>query len=215
MSQKLYTHQPHAHQPRNINVAAKAERLSFNNRLAVFISKRVGSMACAWLFAVIGIASLVGAVTQNALLALTFGALSSYFLQLVLLPLLALGTNIVGRHSELMAEEQFATTQATYQMLEQLVAHLHAQDAVLLHLRQTQALILDKLGIDLDPTTDGRLPIVRMDKHTLLDEDEMRLSLARWMKPELLANLSPEHLLMLEKLRPHQEARHDLPRMDT
>ena len=205
MSQKLYVHQPHEHQPRNVNEQHQAERLSFNNRLAVFISKRVGSMACTYLFACIGIASLVGAVTQNALLALTFGALSSYFLQLVLLPLLALGTNILSRHSELMAEEQYQTTQKTYHDLEQLVRHLHAQDDVLLHLKQTQALILDKLGIETEPTTEGRLPVVRMGDRTMVDENELRLDLSRYMKPEMLDGLPPAFLMLLNQYRPHKQ----------
>ena len=208
MSQKLYVHQPHEHQPRNVNHAAKAERLKLNDRLAVFISRRVGSMVCAYAFAGIGVGSLVGVFTNNVFLALLCGSFSSYFLQLVLLPILALGQNILGRHAELQADEQFATTQATYQMLEQLVHHLHAQDAVLLHLKQTQALILDKLGIDADPTTDGRLPAIRMGNHLVLNEEEQRLSLARFIKPDMLEGLPPAVLLLLEQYRPHQEARH-------
>ena len=206
MSQKLYTHQPHEHQPVNVNEQRRAERLSFNDRLAVFISRQIGSMLCAYLFAGIGIASLVGAVTQNALLALTFGALSSYFLQLVLLPIIMVGQNVASRHSELQAEEAFKTTRKAYHDTEQLVRHLHAQDDVLLHLRQTQALILDKLGIDADPTTEGRLPVVRVGERTLVDENELRLDLSRYMKPEMVERLSPALLMVLkEEYSRHQE----------
>ena len=209
MSQKLYTHQPHEHQPRDVNAQRRVERLGLNDRLAVFISKRVGSMACAFLFAAIGIASLIGAVTQNAVLALTFGALSSYFLQLVLLPIIMVGQNVQARQSELMAEEAYQTTQKTYHDLAQLVAHLHAQDDVLLYLRRTQELIFDKLGIDADPTTDGRMPAIRMGNHLVLNEEEQRLSLARFIKPDMLEGLPPAVLLLLEQYRPHsQEARH-------
>lgn len=215
MSQRLYEHQPAEHQPRNVNEQHQAERLGLNDRIAVWVSTHVGSMSCAYAFACIGIASLVGVLTGNTMLAVLCGSFSSYFLQLVLLPILALGQNILGRHAQLQAEEQHRTTLQTYRDLAQLVQHLRAQDDVLVYLRQTQALILDKLGIDLDPTTEGRLPVVRMGARTMVDEDEMRLSLARWMKPEMLANLSPEHLLMLEKLRPHQEVRHDVPRLDS
>lgn len=131
---KLFDHQHAQHQPRNVNEVHAAERLSTNDRIALFICKNIGTMICAYIFTGIGIMSLVGAVTGNALLAATFGALSSYLLQLVLLPIIIVGQNVQARHSELMAEEQFATTQKTYHDTEQLAKHLEAQDALLLRL---------------------------------------------------------------------------------
>src|SRR5690348_16864535 len=77
----LFHHEPHQHQPRNVN-DMHAERLSANDRIAVWISKNVGTMICAYVFAAIGIGSLVGALTNNTTLALLCGSLSSYFLQL-------------------------------------------------------------------------------------------------------------------------------------
>ena len=133
-AKRLYEHRPHPHKPCNVNKAHAAERLSLNDRIAVFISRNVGSMLCAYLFAAIGAASLVGAITGNTLLALTFGALSSYFLQLVLLPIILVGQNVQARHSELVAEEQYKTTLKTYHELEQLAAHLEAQDMVIARL---------------------------------------------------------------------------------
>ena len=208
MSQKLYEHPWRFREAQNVNERHAAERLSLNDRIAVFISRNVGTMLCAYLFGLIGIGSLVGVFTNNLLLALICGSLSSYFIQLVLLPIIMVGQNVAGRHSELMADETFKTTQDTYRMLEQLVGHLHAQDAVLLHLRQTQALVLDKLGIETEPTTEGRLPVVRMGERTLVDENELRLDLARYMRPELLERLSPALLLVLkEEYIRHQEPR--------
>src|SRR5215831_1045070 len=81
---ELFRHDPHQHQPRNVNEVQKAEQQGFNTRLAVWLTRNVGTMACAYLFAVIGIAGLIGAFTNNVTLVLIFGSISSYFLQLVL-----------------------------------------------------------------------------------------------------------------------------------
>ena len=140
----LYKHIPHSHTPRNTNAVHADEQSGLNARIAVWLTRHVGSMACAWLFAGIGVGSLVGVFTTNAFLALLFGSISSYFLQLVLLPVLAVGQNILNRKQELQADEQFNTTMKSYHDLEQIMRHLEAQDSELL--KQTAALkvLLDK-----------------------------------------------------------------------
>ena len=145
----LFHHDPHQHQPRNVNEVQKAEQQGFNTRLAVWLTRNVGTMACAYLFAVIGIAGLIGAFTNNASLVLIFGSISSYFLQLVLLPVILVGGNVLNRHQELQAEETFQTSQHSFHDIEQIMQHLSAQDAELL--RQAKMLIhlLEKNGISL------------------------------------------------------------------
>lgn len=66
----------------------------FNERLAVEITNKVGTMTCANIFAVIGIMGITGALTNNSQLVLIIGAVSGYFLQLVLLPIIMVGQNI-------------------------------------------------------------------------------------------------------------------------
>jgi hypothetical protein len=147
----LFRHEPHLHQPRNVNQLHTAEQAGggFNTRLAVALTKYTGTMWTAYLFAGIGIGSLVGVFTNNAFLGLLFGSISSYFLQLVLLPIIMTGQNVLGRKAELLADEQFNTTMSTYHDIEQIMQHLLAQDAELLH--QTKMLIhlLEKNGISL------------------------------------------------------------------
>jgi uncharacterized membrane protein len=74
---------------------------------------------------------------------------SQQFLQLVLLPVIMVGQNVLGRKAELMADEQFRTTMSTYHDIEEIMQHLSAQDAELL--RQAKMLIhlLEKNGISL------------------------------------------------------------------
>jgi hypothetical protein len=72
----------------------------FNNWLAIHITKNVGTMYCAYLFAVIGIMGVVGAFTGNGQIVLIVGAISGYFLQLVLLPVIMVGQNITSDKSD-------------------------------------------------------------------------------------------------------------------
>ena len=83
---------------------------NFNDKLAVFIADHVGSMYCAYLFAIVGIMGVVGALTGNTKLVLIVGAVSGYFLQLVLLPIIMVAdkisservkTHINKKHEEL------------------------------------------------------------------------------------------------------------------
>lgn len=139
-SMSLYVHKPHPHVPRDTNEAHRQEMASssFNTRLAVWLTQHVGSMLCAYAFAGIGIGSLVGVFTGNALLAGVFGSLSSYFLQLVLLPILSVGANVLGRRQELQSDEMFRTSQRSFHDIEGIMHHLEAQDGELL--RQTRML---------------------------------------------------------------------------
>jgi hypothetical protein len=66
----------------------------FNDWLAIKITGAVGTMYCAYLFAVIGIMGITGALTNNVNLVLIVGAVSGYFLQLVLLPIIIVGQNL-------------------------------------------------------------------------------------------------------------------------
>lgn len=167
----LYRHEPHPHTPQNVNArlaetsarhmatsahehgATPSWRLraaAANERIAVWLTRHTGTMACAYLFAGIGIGSLIGVFTNNAILAAICGSLSSYFLQLVLLPVLAVGSNVLSRHAELQADEQFHATQRTLHESQQTVRHLDAQDAELL--RQTA--MLTRLIAHLLPDTE-------------------------------------------------------------
>jgi len=130
----LYTHTAHPHTPRNVNAQHKAERTGFNQRAALLLTRATGNMWCAYLFGGIGVGSLVGVITNNLTLALLFGAVSSYFLQLIFLPIIQTGSNILSRHAELQADEMFATSQHSFADIEQIAAHLTAQDAKILEI---------------------------------------------------------------------------------
>jgi uncharacterized membrane protein len=134
---KKYT--PHPHQPRNVNKVHKEEQTAagFNARFAVGLTKRVGTMWTAYTFAVlaiIGLFAILGLLTP--VVALLVAWLSQTFIQLVLLPIIMVGQNVLGRHAELIADEQYNTTKKTYADIESVMKHLDDQDALILKIVQ-------------------------------------------------------------------------------
>jgi hypothetical protein len=81
----------------------------FNDKVAVYISNHVGTMYCAYLFAVIGVTGVVAALTANAFLVLVIGAVSGYFLQLVLLPIIMVAQNVAQKASDAKADADHMT----------------------------------------------------------------------------------------------------------
>jgi len=148
----LFHHEPHQHQPRNVNLLHEAEKAAagINTRIAVGLTKSVGTMWTAYTFvvlAIIGLFAILGLLSP--IVALLVAWTSQTLIQLILLPIIMVGQNVLGRKTELQADEQFRTTMSTYHDIEQIMQHLSAQDAELL--RQAKMLIhlLEKNGISL------------------------------------------------------------------
>jgi hypothetical protein len=148
----LFDHEHHPYQPRNANLLHEAEQKAagVNTRIAVGLTKRVGTMWTAYAFAalaVVGLMAIVGLLSP--IVALLVVWISQTFLQLTLLPIIMVGQNVLGRKSELQADEQFNTTMTSYHDIELVMQHLTAQDEELL--RHTRMLIglLQKNGISL------------------------------------------------------------------
>lgn len=127
MSDKLYEHKPHPHVPRNVNLIYATEQAvaGFNRKLAVAITRGLGSMPCAYIFTILAIIGFPG-----------FGAtpvqyvqwVSQTFIQLTALSVLAVGQSILGRHQELQSDEQYRTTIKSAHEIDQIVQHMDAQD---------------------------------------------------------------------------------------
>lgn len=131
----LFRYEPY--QPRNVNRLQEAEQSAsgFNTRIAVALTKGVGTMWTAYAFvalALIGLFAILGLLNPGVSLLVAWT--SQTLLQLVLLPIILVGQNVLGRKAELQAEEQFRTTMSTYHDLEQVMKHLLAQDTELVHL---------------------------------------------------------------------------------
>ncbi|GAC1589045.1 MAG: hypothetical protein NVS4B1_33350 [Ktedonobacteraceae bacterium] len=133
-------------QPRNVNTLHKAEvaLASFNERLAIKLTHGVGTMLIAYCFAglaLIGLLAILGILPP--LIALLIAWLSQTFLQLVFLPILSVGQNVLGRKQELQANEDYQFTLKIYADVERLLAQQHKHDEHLLE-------IMAKLQFDED-----------------------------------------------------------------
>lgn len=148
----LYAHTPHPHTTRNVNDVRRAQRgakwaqggvRGFNARLATWTTAKVGTMGCAYIFAAIGTATLLGVFGAfggvSGLVAAVGGAVSSYWLQLVLLPTIMVGQNEQSRQAEELADEMYHTTVKAEHHIVEVMHHLSAQDEELL--RQTAELL--------------------------------------------------------------------------
>lgn len=108
----------------------------FNNRLALLVTKVVGTMWAAYVFALIAFVSLPGAIKAfeagDTFVGISW--LSQSFLQLVLLPIIIVGQNVISAHQEARAETDHETLTA-----------LHSINVHQLEILETQHHILEEL----------------------------------------------------------------------
>jgi hypothetical protein len=79
-----------------------------NTRLAVGITRSVGSMWCAYIFALIALISLPAALSSRDPI-IIIGWIAQTFLQLVLLPIIIVGQNVQNAASDARAESDHET----------------------------------------------------------------------------------------------------------
>ena len=109
-------------------IAAESPVKKFNARLGLAITASVGTMWCAYVFAVIGIMGVTAALTGNTGLVLIVGAVSGYFLQLFLLPVIIVGQNVQASASDARAAATYKDATAILAEAKQIQMHLAAQD---------------------------------------------------------------------------------------
>jgi len=135
-----FEHQPH---PR---VAAHAksrppkstdEHVGFNGRIALLLTTAVGTMWCAYVFAVLALIALPSALGGGLFPLIQW--VSQTFIQLVMLSVIMVGQNILSRASDKRADMTYKDAEATFHEAEQIQAHLKAQDDAL-------NALLDKVG---------------------------------------------------------------------
>jgi len=79
-----------------------------NTRIAVAVTKSVGSMWCAYVFAVLALISLPAAIASHSAIIIV-GWIAQTFLQLVLLPIIIVGQNVQAAASDARAESDHET----------------------------------------------------------------------------------------------------------
>jgi hypothetical protein len=122
------------HQPRNVN-QVKKETLSANDKIALRATAIFGSM---WMFWGLCVWSFIPLFPQLAPFKDFVLYISAGIIQLIALPLLLVGSNLLGKHAEIRADEEFKTTSTSYRDIGHIMKHLSAQDDELL--KQTRML---------------------------------------------------------------------------
>jgi hypothetical protein len=105
------------------------EQVGFNGRFALLITTVVGTMWCAYGFAVLALVALPSALGSGALAIVQW--ISQTFIQLVLLSIIMVGQNIIGKASDKRAEMTYKDADASFHEAEQIQQHLKAQDAAM------------------------------------------------------------------------------------
>ena len=79
-----------------------------NTRVAVTVTKSIGSMWCAYVFALLALISLPAALQSHSPIIIV-GWIAQTFLQLVLLPIIIVGQNVQAAASDARAESDHET----------------------------------------------------------------------------------------------------------
>ena len=131
----LYKHAPHPHVAHRkkagpVKVADQHSRSNavsrFNARAAVLITRIVGSMYCAYAFALFDLISLPDAIKAGTAAIVSW--IAQTFLQLVLLSVIMVGQDVQARASDARNEQSFNDVEATLHGQGEQEKHLAAQD---------------------------------------------------------------------------------------
>jgi uncharacterized membrane protein len=135
---------------RNVNKEA-SEKLSALDRLACWITNRVGTMGfflivLVWTVVWLGWNLLAPRDLQfDPPTAFVFWLFISNLIQLLLMPLIMVGQNIQGRHSEMRAEHDLEVNVRAEAEIEVVLQHLEYQNTILIAM-------VEKLGVSFDDT---------------------------------------------------------------
>lgn len=108
--------------------AHDAYHRGLNQTIAIALNNRVGSMLCAYFFCLIagvGLLAILGILP--AIVALLVAWASQSFIQLVMLPVIMVSQNVLGKHAELQSEETARAVQQLLSDVADIKAHLAQQ----------------------------------------------------------------------------------------
>ena len=102
------------------------EHIGGNGKIALWITKVVGTMWCAYAFAVIALISLPEAIKSGV--ATTIAWIAQTFLQLVLLSIIMVGQDVAAKAADKRSENTFKDAEAILHEALSLQQHLADQD---------------------------------------------------------------------------------------
>jgi hypothetical protein len=104
--------------------------VGINSRVAVLLTRVVGTMWCAYAFAVLALIALPSALASGDMLQL-IQWISQTFIQLVMLSVIMVGQAIMSKGADARADATYKDAEATFHEAEQIQKHLKAQDAAI------------------------------------------------------------------------------------
>ena len=103
------------------------ERIGFNGKIGLFLTTIVGTMWAAYLFALLAFVSFPSAIRSGSSIIIV-AWIAQTFLQLILLPIIIVGQNILGKAADKRADQTYHDVDAILHECSQIQAHLTAQD---------------------------------------------------------------------------------------
>lgn len=127
-----FSHQPHPQIHDRTTAGPPSttdEHVGINGRIALALTAAVGTMWCAYAFAILALVVLPQAIGGGLLTLVQW--VSQTFIQLVMLSVIVVGQNILARASDKRAVMTYRDAEATFHEAGQIQAHLAAQDAAI------------------------------------------------------------------------------------
>ena len=124
-----FEHRPHpriAERKKDGPPTTTAEHVGINGRIALVLTTVVGTMWCAYAFAILALVVLPQAIGGGLLPLVQW--ISQTFIQLVMLSVIMVGQNILGRAADKRSAMTYADASAAFHETEQIQAHLRSQD---------------------------------------------------------------------------------------
>ncbi len=129
------------------------EHIGLNGRIALVLTTAVGTMWCAYIFAILALLVVPQAIQGGLLTFVQW--VSQTFIQLVMLSVIMVGQNVLGRASDKRSIMTYEDADAVLHEAQQIQRHLTAQDEQLVRTAEAMeraATVLDRivahLGID-------------------------------------------------------------------
>jgi hypothetical protein len=140
VAMSIYTHVPHPHTIERLehrdkpvktaDIVNEKATTKFNAWLAVKITDGVGTMWCAYLFAIVAFIGLPPALKPGGEGIIAW--IAQTFLQLVLLSIIIVGQNIAAASSDKRSENTYKDAEAILSEAIEIQKHLQAQDEQLI-----------------------------------------------------------------------------------
>jgi DNA integrity scanning protein DisA with diadenylate cyclase activity len=124
-----FKHQEHPHiveHKKAKPTKVRDEHEGINGKIALILTTGVGTMWCAYIFAILALLVLPDAIHGGLLTLIQW--VSQTFIQLVMLSVIMVGQNILGQASDKRAEMTYKDAEATFHEAQQIQAHLKEQD---------------------------------------------------------------------------------------